>query len=67
MSKLKTSTEVTVYEIDGDNDKVKLGETIRVTSHWNYDDRCELEINGHRVTVLRRDLIAATERATCHP
>ena len=67
MSKIKTSTEVSVYEINGLDDKVTMGDKILVTSHWNYDDRCELEINGHRVTVLRRDLIAATERATCQP
>ena len=67
MSKIKTSTEVSVYEINGSDDKVTMGDKVRVTSHWNDDDMCELEVNGHRVTVLRRDLIAATVRASFQP
>ena len=65
MSKLKTTSEVTIYEIDGDSEKTKLGDHITVSSHWNYDTKCVLEIEGKRVTVLRADLITAVERANC--
>lgn len=61
---IKVKQEVQIYEED-DKD-VALGERkyIEVESHWNYNERVILVVEGKRITVLEDDLRAAITNAT---
>lgn len=59
---LKVINEVTVYEVNGaepSNDRP----TIRILSHWNRSEFVVIEIDGHSLTVARKDLQAAIQNA----
>ena len=64
---MKTITEVKAYEINDKDNPPLDAPKLLVASHWGYDDRCVLEWQGKEFTVLRRELIAAVQRADCQP
>jgi hypothetical protein len=38
--------------------------SIRVHSHWNMNDRVVIEVNGEKVTIIAKDMIAAVQNCT---
>lgn len=59
MANIDVCTKVREYP-----DKDRPYETIAVRNHWNYRDRCVLEIGGKSYTVLADDLRRAIDNAT---
>lgn len=57
MNRVKVSCEVTTYDTPAKPN-------IRVHTHWNEMSKVEIEINGERITVVAKDLIAAVENCT---
>lgn len=65
MSRIKTRTEVKVYEKDA-GDWGRSEDKIELETYWN-DDQGEyvvLNIDGHAYTVVARDLTAAIRAVT---
>ena len=60
---MKVTNEIMVYEIDGD-DKIELGTTIEIKSHWNRDEFICINVFGKEITVASGDLRRAIENAT---
>lgn len=63
MNRIKTVSEVKVYEVDGSSD-FKDKPTLFVHSHWNRNRWVRLKIGDQDVTVIKQDLIKAIENAT---
>lgn len=54
---IKVTNEISTYDEPAT-------QSVRVHSHWNDSDRVVLELGGQKVTVLARELKAATDNAT---
>lgn len=54
---IKVTNEIPTY-----NEPARPG--IKVHSHWCFSDRVVLEIEDHKVTIVKADIIAAVNNAT---
>ena len=57
MANVKVTCELQTYD-----DPAK--PNVRVHSHWNVNDRVVIEVNGEKVTVIAKDIIAAIQNCT---
>ena len=62
---IKVQQTIEVYELDGKQETLSGMERsqIGIDSHWNRSAFIVLVINGHRYTVVGKDLQAAVENA----
>jgi hypothetical protein len=58
---IKVQCEVRRYEDDASSDRVP---HVLVISHYVYNDRVRLIVDGREATVIARDLIDAVQNAT---
>ena len=67
---MKVINEVKVYEINGSETPIvdydTLNGTIKIISHWNYNDRFVIEVGGVKYTVIRDSFIKAINNACNH-
>lgn len=64
---MSVTSHVRIYEINGESDKIPWdNNTLKVHSHWNMNDRVELEYNGVKLVVMADDLMRAIQNGTNH-
>ena len=64
MAKIRVSTMVQIYEIDGEDTPNNKDTELKVLSHWNQDNFLVLQFpRGKKYTVDAEDLQAAIENA----
>ena len=62
--KMKVINEIRVYEINGNDENVEAGTTIKIESHWNNSGLVVLDVFGAEVTVSADALEKAIRNAT---
>jgi len=60
---IKVTSDVPIYEVDGEETQTGPGPNLTVESHWNHRDRVVLVVDNHRYTVLAHDVEAAVKNA----
>ena len=62
---IKVSNELVVYEVDGVSVASPIdGPRVHVRSHWNRNELVVVELEGKRMTLVAKDLLAAISNAT---